>query len=200
MSCPARRAQVTAVLCPELDLRFAGSRLGMDGHGNAMSRHFSLMHVFVIALALALGGGPRVHAMGGEADLTALVICSEAGVRTIYLDTSGTPAHPVKNCNKCPCCDALLSSMPAISGFALSAPLARRRGGSRHSSPTPRPRRHQRPQSRGPPPGAPGRIDLAYAAKIRVHASAARIDFVQVGSPDLGSCQRYGRQLRDARR
>lgn len=96
--------------------------------------------------------------------LSAVVICSEAGPQTIYLDSTGTPAEPMTDCATCPDCletPALGTALPQIGpGFGAQTNL-------RHRLPaaTQLPKaRHQRPETRGPPPVNPWKTDLAPVA------------------------------------
>ena len=163
-----------------------------------MIRDIRLLHVLLIALAFALGGGPRVHAMAGGPGGMALVICSEEGARTIYLDASGNPASPMGDCAKCLNCLAASGPGVAVAGLILTMPAARHRRAVSPARALPRQRRHHRPQSRGPPPEAPGSVRTA-APKTRSRV-AAGCELDRMACPVSGLRRNYGRYFKDARR
>lgn len=153
----------------------------------------------LISLAAGLAGGPHVHAMGANGNFVAMVICSEGGAQTIYANADGTPARPASDCAKCPVCTALSAPGLAAPEQSVHARTARRYRGVRSAATILPTRRHMHQQSRGPPPESPECIDPACAVMMRIHAQAAGTGFIEVGSPDLGTCRRDGRYLKDAR-
>lgn len=164
-----------------------------------MVPNLRLLIALLISLATGLAGGPRVHAMGADGNLVAMVICSQDGAQTIYANADGSPALPASDCATCPLCIAL--SIPALAAPEQSVPVrtARRYRGVRPAATIVRTRRHVRPQSRGPPPEASDCIDPARAVMVGTRPPAAGTGFIDVGSPDLGTCRRYGRYFKDAR-
>lgn len=163
-----------------------------------MTRDIRLLHVLLLVLAFALGGGPRVHAMAGGPDGMALVICSEDGARTIYLDASGNPASPMGDCAKCLNCLAASGPGLTVTGLVLTVPAARRRRGVGPARALPRRRRHHRPQSRGPPPEAPG--STRTPAPMMRSRVAAGCDLDRMACPVPGTSRDCGRYFKDARR
>ena len=69
----------------------------------SMIRSFHLTIALLAAIALAVAGGLRPDGAMHAAGLTELVICSDLGTKTVYLDAKGQPATPV-SCAKCPDC------------------------------------------------------------------------------------------------
>ena len=167
---------------------------------NGMFRSFGLLLAFLFSLAAALAGAPRVHSMGADANLSAMVICSEDGAQTIYLDSDGVPASPKSDCAKCPVCIALSIHALAAPGQSLPVRTARRFRMTRSSDAVIRTRRRLRPQSRGPPPTAPSRANPARANAAHVDATIAASDSTKVKSVASGMCHRFGRYLEDAQR
>lgn len=145
--------------------------------------------VAVLALALALSGQARALPLVHSAGMGAVVICSDMGMQTIYLDASGAPAKFPSDCATCPECTAA----PAL--FTPPPPVgaaARGRAGhdpirlARQAVP---PSRHLRPETRGPPPEARAVNDMAPAAVPQFAAPRH----------STGPCHRIGRSQTEAR-
>lgn len=168
-------------------------------NGIDMAPNLRLLIALLISLAVGLAGGPSAHAMGADGNLVAMVICSEDGAQTIYANADGSPARPASDCAKCPLCIAL--SIPALAAPEQSAHVrtARRYRGVRSEATIVRTRRHVRQKSRGPPPEAPECKDPAHVVMVRIDPPAAGTGFIEVGSPDPGTCRRCGRYFKDAR-
>ncbi len=158
-----------------------------------------LLIALLISLATGLTGGPRAHAMGANGNLVAMVICSENGAQTIYANADGTPALPTSDCAKCPLCIALTAAALVAPEQSVHVRTARRYRGVRSVATIMQTRRYVRQRSRGPPPETPDCIDPARAVMVRDHPPAAGIGLIEAGSPDLGTCRRYGRYFKDAR-
>ena len=115
-------------------------------------RHM-LRIVCLVALATygmaAAATGPGLHG------LSELVICSEGGTQTVWLNADGEPVQPDEPC--CNCLDCL--DLPAFSAVSPGQTARRaRRGADRHPVPRQRLVRHPRPdlpQARGPPFASP---------------------------------------------
>lgn len=163
---------------------------------NGMFRSICLLLVLLFSIA----GTPRVHSMGADANLSAMVICSENGARTIYLDADGVPASPKSDCAKCPLCIALSIHALAAPGQSLPVRTARRFRMTRSSDAVIRTRRRLRPQSRGPPPTAPSSANPARANAALIDATIAAPDSTKVKSVASRMCHRFGRYLEDAQR
>lgn len=163
-----------------------------------MFRSFGLWMTLLFSLAAGLATGPRVHGMGADANLSAMVICSGDGAQTIYVNADGTPALPRSDCAECPVCIAL--SIHAVTAPGQSAPLrtARRFRIARASEAVIRTRRHLRPQSRGPPPMVPSDANPARANAALIDAAISSRDSTKVKSVASGMCHRFGRYLEDA--
>ena len=125
-----------------------------------------------------------IHAQG----MQAIVICSDHGAETIYLDRDGVPTRPMQSCLTCPDClgaAALDIALPQGVQARHEAPVFRLALPSDPAVPA-RPR--LRPETRGPPPATHGTHDMALAA--------AR-DAAEIRWSD-GMCQPGGRPPRVA--
>lgn len=164
-----------------------------------MFAHFRLLIALLILLATALAGGPRVHAMGADANLIAIVICSENGAETVYVNGGGAPSLPATDCAKCPICIAL--SVPALAAPDQIEPVRTARRYRRvHSARTAvRKRRYVHPQSRGPPLTATASANSARGPLVAIDAKIATRDSTKVKCIASGMCHRFGRYLEDAR-
>lgn len=156
--------------------------------------------VILFMLALGLAGGPRVHAMGAAAGLTATVICSESGARTLYLKADGTPARPAQDCAECPLCIAL--SVPVLTPpeHALPHRLARRSSARRRENAVNRGTCNRRPKSRGPPAVTTLNGNMDSQTLDRIDNGSAAVDSTKVKSAGLDVCHGTGRHHEDAQR
>lgn len=150
-----------------------------------------LVVVTLLALALALAGPARALAPAHVAGLGPMVLCSDEGMQTIYLDAGGAPmpAPSPADCATCPEClgAPVLFTPPSQAGLALHQAT----GGEvtipvRLALPPSRP---LRPETRGPPPEAHADNDLAPAA-LPHHAAPRRSG---------GTCLQFGRSQTEAR-
>jgi hypothetical protein len=152
-----------------------------------MARIHHIIGTLLLALALAFAGG--AGAMPLAQGVSAVVICAETGAETIYLDATGAPAKPMMDCATCPDCletSALGVALPQI-GLGLGTQTAiRHRLPAAESLPR---ARHQRPETRGPPPVSPWTSDLApVAAPLGAATREGR-----------GTCHRHGQVQTEAR-
>ncbi len=150
-----------------------------------------LVVVPLLALALALAGPARALTPAHAAGIGPMVLCSDEGVQTIYLDAGGAPipAPSPADCATCPECVGapVLFTPPAQVGLALHQAT----GGevtipARLALPPSRP---LRPETRGPPPEAHAENDMAPAA-LPHHAAPRRSG---------GTCLQIGRPQTEAR-
>ncbi|MEZ5886114.1 MAG: hypothetical protein R3D56_04450 [Paracoccaceae bacterium] len=136
---------------------------GQVGYGRQC---LSLCLILLLVLGLGLAGLP--HA-GSAAGATAFEICADGGSRTVWLDSSGAPAQPTKDCRECPKC--LMAGQGAI--LAASSPIARRnsrhRLGWRMAGWRASTRSGRRATARGPPSPLP---DLSALGFAKGHAGA----------------------------
>ncbi|WP_432616741.1 DUF2946 family protein [Albidovulum sp.] len=116
----------------------------------------------LVALSLMVSGVASAMPLSKAPGGTAFVICAETGSSTIYLDRSGNPVAPMKNCGTCPHCllpTALLTppsaEVPARCAIWESAQI-------RAAEATLPARPRLRPETRGPPPAACERLDMAF--------------------------------------
>ena len=124
-----------------------------------------ILTLALMALALALSGMatamPLTKAPGGAV----FVICADGGSATVTLDQNGNPVAPEKDCANCPNClaPAALFVPPARDlpqRFAICRP--ERKAADTLTLPG---RPHLRPETRGPPPAARERLDMALTGK-----------------------------------
>jgi len=166
---------------------------------SAMSRLIGLLFALLLSLASGLAGGPRVHAMGSDGNLTAMVICSESGARTIYLDAEGSPATPASDCEDCPLCIALSAPVLMVPQHAIPVRTARRRARSRPATALVRTRARRCPQSRGPPSTIPSSAIPTRVGPDDLHASTAAQESTETDFVASGMRQSSGRCFKDAR-
>lgn len=157
------------MLIPKItsDMELPGARMLNAG----MVRILQMVVVSVLALALVLAG--RAHAMvpGHSTGMAAFVICSDEGMKTVYLDAGGAPERPRPDCWQCPDCNGApaLATPPMLVGPAtLVVTAVSRAQPVRQVLP---PSRHLRPETRGPPLAAHGIHDPASAA-VPLHAES----------------------------
>jgi hypothetical protein len=167
--------------------------------GKGMFFHARLLIVVLIALAAALAGGPRVHAMGADGSLVAMVICSDDGARTIYLDEDGIPASPASDCADCPVCRAL--SLPALAApeHALPIRASRPRHEARSLEALVRTGRSSRPRSRAPPTMIRRCTNRAGIPATALRRTTAACGSTKVECLVSGICHGFGRYLEDVR-
>lgn len=165
----------------------ARTRARVPGSGMARAGH--VLVVAILTLALALSGGVRAMSPTHAPGVMAMVICSEEGTATIYLDAGGVPVKPAADCWTCPdCTTGSALFLPPTASNAAGDPMAAAR--PLHPADWKLSfSRHLRPESRGPPPVAHGTSILALAAAP--HLPAHR--------HPAGSCHRNGRPLLEAR-
>ncbi len=145
--------------------------------------------VATLALALALAGQARAIALVHSPGSTEMVICSDEGMKTIYLDAGGAPAKSPADCWTCPDCigTPAIATPPTPVGpaspdvTAVSQVLPARQ--------VLLPSRYLRPETRGPPQAAHGIHDLAPVA----------VPPLAEGEQFTGPCHRIGRPLTEAR-
>jgi len=143
----------------------------------------------VLVLSLMVAGAARALPMSQMQGYEAIVICSDGGSSTIYLDQTGKPVQPMKNCGNCPHCLNLvalhLAPSPNVNAFVASwqALIVRVTGEASLFQ------RYLIPESRGPPPVTHGTYDLA---RVAAHDSATLKWF-------SGACQPDGRSNMVAR-
>lgn len=110
--------------------------------------------VAALALATAMLGQGYAQARPAEGAEVAIVICGEAGLATIHVDSRGNPVDPA-DCPAGLCADCILAAPLAVSSDA-PGPAPRRF--ARHRVPhcrraVARTRRHPACPPRGPPTG-----------------------------------------------
>lgn len=115
----------------------------------------------LVALSLIVSGMAAAMPLSKAPGGTAFVICAETGSSTIYLDRSGNPVAPMKNCANCPDC-----LLPTALLTPPSPELPERHASwhldQAHAAEVVLPARpHLRPETRGPPPAARERLDMA---------------------------------------
>lgn len=123
-----------------------------------------LIVVFLLSLALAFAGGTRSMALTHPPGSVAMVICSENGEETIFLDARGTPVDQEVDCAKCPEC---MSNPLPILTYTTALAVPPKPQAARFAPPAETPAilsRHLRPQSRGPPRATPEHNDTALQA------------------------------------
>ncbi|MBK8440730.1 MAG: DUF2946 family protein [Rhodobacter sp.] len=154
-----------------------------------MSKALQMVVVCLLALAFALAGGSRSMLLAHSQGADSLVICSDEGVETIYLDADGKRSDSPMNCSHCP--DCLDNSVPALPTATGANPqrAARRSHRQAGAQTAQRSSRHLRPEARGPPPANPGRHDTAPTVALPCAAPRQ--------SP--GKCHRNGQPLSEAR-
>lgn len=167
--------------------------------GSGMVFHARLLIVLLIALAAALAGGPRVHAMAADGPLVAMVICSDDGARTIYLNEDGIPSSPASDCADCPVCRALSLTALAAPEHSLPIRASRPRHEARLLEALVRTGRGSRPRSRAPPT-----MIRRCTNRADIPATALRIATATCGSTKVechvpGMCVGFGRYLEDVR-
>ena len=121
--------------------------------------------VILTAVALLLSGMATATPFAKTPDGTAFVICAEGGSATIILDQDGNPVAPMKDCANCPDC---LAPTALLTTPARTLPV---RHATFHTvqarvhTLTLPARPHLRPETRGPPPVARERLDMALTGK-----------------------------------
>lgn len=145
--------------------------------------------VAVMALALALAGQARAMALVHSSGGTEMVICSDEGMKTIYLGAGGAPAESPADCWNCPACfgTPAIATPPTPVGPASPDVTAVSR--TQPAGQVLLPSRYLRPETRGPPQAAHGIHDLAPAA----------VSLLAEGGHSTGKCHRIGRPLMEAR-
>lgn len=173
-----RRTNILATILT----RIRASRLRMAGVRQVVV-------VATLALALAFAGQARAMAFVHSSAVTGMVICSDEGMKTIYLDAGGTPAKSPADCWNCPDCIGApaLATPPTPVGPASPDVTAVSR--AQPAGQVLMPSRYLRPETRGPPQAAHGIHDLAPAA----------IPLLAEGGHSTGACHRIGRPLTEAR-
>ncbi|OYX41678.1 MAG: hypothetical protein B7Z02_14775 [Rhodobacterales bacterium 32-67-9] len=156
--------------------------------------------VILFMLALGLAGGPRVHAMGTSSDVTATVICSEGGARTLYLKADGTPARPAQDCAECPLCIALSVQGLTPPEHALPLRLARRSSARRREGAVMPATRNRRPKSRAPPAIATLNGIMQSHTLDTIKKSSSTADSTKVKSAGPEVCHRTARHHEDVQR
>ena len=121
--------------------------------------------VILMAVALLLSGMaaamPLAKAPGGAV----FVICAEGGSATIILDQDGNPVAPMKDCANCPDCLAPTALLTSPSRGLPLRHATYRTVQARVNTLTLPARPHLRPETRGPPPAARERLDMALTGK-----------------------------------
>ena len=121
--------------------------------------------VILMVVALLLSGMATATPFAKTPDGTAFVICAEGGSATIILDQDGNPVAPMKDCANCPDC---LAPTALLTTPARTLPV---RHATFHTvqarvhTLTLPARPHLRPETRGPPPVARERLDMALTGK-----------------------------------
>lgn len=154
-----------------------------------MVGNLQMVVVALLALALALAGPAQAVAPTGPAGMGPMVICSDEGMRTVYLDASGVPAKSPADCATCPECigaQALFTPPPQVGLAFRRAAAGDGMIPARLALP---PSRHLRPETRGPPPEAHAENDMAPAALPPLAAPRC----------SAGTCLRIGRPQTEAR-
>ncbi|WP_413869194.1 DUF2946 family protein [Albidovulum sp.] len=173
-----RRANILATILA----RFSAARSCMGGVRQAVV-------VATLALALALAGQARamalVHSPGGAE----MVICSDEGMKTIYLDAGGAPAKSPADCRHCPDCIGTPAMAAPPTPVGPASPDVTAAGRALPAGQVLLPSRYLRPETRGPPQGAHGIHDLAPAA----------VPPFAEGGHSTGPCHRIGRSQTEAR-
>lgn len=145
--------------------------------------------VIALALALALAGQARaralVHAPGGAE----MVICSDEGMKTVYLDAAGAPAKSPSDCWNCPDCIGAPAIATPPTPVGPASPDVTAVGRAQPAGQALSPSRYLRPETRGPPQAARGIHDLAPAA----------VPLLAEDGHSTGQCHRIGRPLTEAR-
>lgn len=120
-----------------------------------------LLAVVLVALALALSGMAAAMPMAKARGGMVFVICTGGGSATVTLDQDGNPVAPMKDCANCPACLAPTAlPTPPVRGLP-ARDLTYRVLQARVSTLTLPARPHLRPETRGPPPAARERLDMA---------------------------------------
>lgn len=121
--------------------------------------------VILIAVALLLSGMAAATPFAKTPDGTAFVICAEGGSATIILDQDGNPVAPMKDCANCPDCLAPTALLTTPSrGLPQRSVTYRPVQTVVNTLTLPAPP-HLRPETRGPPPAARERLDMALTGK-----------------------------------
>lgn len=149
-----------------------------------------VLAVALMALALALSGMaaamPLAKAPGGAV----FVICAEGGSATVMLDQDGNPVAPVKDCANCPDCLAPTALLTIPSRGLPVRHATFHTVQARVNTLTLPARPHLRPETRGPPPAARERLDMALTGS-----------FADIATRDGHGMQRFrGRTQPAARR
>ena len=180
------------------ELIFVNARQAEGCETVAMIRSLHLTIVLLAALALALAGGLRpvgaVHAAG----LTALVICSDHGTKTVYLDAKGQPVTPA-SCEQCPDCLGN-GAVPVTTATPLTRQvLARLAPALRRGRQVSRSQTRLRPEARGPPAATKGWSDpcLADVTASLGQVPQARLTLLNGKAARL--CHRLGSTTKEVR-
>lgn len=178
--------------------RFATSHINTGASrqrgGSLFVRRVRLAILLLFMLATGLSAWPAAHAMAAGADLTAVVLCSGDGARTVYLDADGAPASPASDCSRCPVCVA--ASVQALAPTPQAMPCCARRtsAATRLRDAVTRALRHPRPQSRGPPAVQRAAEGIGLYVPADAEADSTKVNFETVLK-----CQSIGRNHKDAR-
>ena len=135
------------------------------------TRAQGIVLVILMAVALLLSGMAAATPFAKMPDGTAFVICAEGGSASIILDRDGNPVAPMKDCANCPNCLAP-TALPTIPSRGLPVRHAtfhtiqvRVNTFTLPACP------HLRPETRGPPPAARERPDMALIGSLADIAS-----------------------------
>ena len=131
----------------------------------AAIRAQGIVLVILMAAALLLSGMAAATPFAKTPDGTAFVICAEGGSATIILDQDGNPVAPMKDCANCPDCLAPTALLTTPSRGLPIRRAAFHTVQARADSLTLPARPHLRPETRGPPPAARERLDMALTGK-----------------------------------
>ena len=121
--------------------------------------------VILMVVALLLSGMATATPFAKTPDGTAFVICAEGGSATIILDQDGNPVAPMKDCANCPDCLAPTALLTAPSRGLPLRHATFHTVQARVNTLTLPARPHLRPETRGPPPAARERLDMALTGK-----------------------------------
>ncbi len=146
---------------PHLAQRTGKGSIRIRVTASPVTRAQGILLVILTAVALTLSGMATATSFAKTPDGTAFVICAEGGSATIILDQDGNPVAPMKDCANCPDCLAPTALLTTPSRDLPVRHSTFHTVQARVNTLTLPARPHLRPETRGPPPAARERLDMA---------------------------------------